>query len=51
MPRLVKLAAIQAAPVSFDLQSTLKKAAELVADAAEKGAQLWSVAVDRKKRS
>lgn len=36
----VKVAAVQAAPVSFDLLASLKKVEELTAEAAKQGAQL-----------
>lgn len=39
-PRTVRAAVIQAAPVAFDRERTLRKAAELTAEAAARGAEL-----------
>lgn len=38
--KIVKVAAVQAAPVSFDLGKSLEKVAKLTAEAAESGADL-----------
>lgn len=38
--KVVKVAAIQAAPVSFDLEKSLKKVATFTAEAAQSGADL-----------
>lgn len=36
----VKVAAVQAAPVAFDLEASIKKVADLTAEAAKQGAEL-----------
>lgn len=38
--RVVKVAAVQAAPVSFDLEKSLEKLSRLAGEAAEAGADL-----------
>lgn len=38
--KIVKVAAVQAAPVSFDLEKSLEKVAKFTAEAAESGADL-----------
>jgi nitrilase len=39
-PQIIKVAAIQAAPVSFDLEKSLTKLSELTAKASASGADL-----------